>query len=139
MNSSGEALKKTLRYLKLNFENVLLIYDELDIEMGKYKLLKRKENKIKHLGVRNVELSFPLSECLKLKVGIRPKINRSLVIRDYVMGELTFEEKETLDQLNVSIIEVVKRFLSLGEKELKDPINYLKNKTFYAIFARRSN
>ncbi|AFN64941.1 peptidyl-tRNA hydrolase [Mycoplasma wenyonii str. Massachusetts] len=127
MNSSGQSLKKTLRELKLDFENVLLIYDELDISIGNYKLIKRKEEKIKHLGVRNVETSFPLSQCLKLKVGIRPTVtNESLVIRNYVMENFTLDERNILDQLQDSIFQLVKRFILLSEKELKDPINYLK-------------
>ncbi|PYC99695.1 peptidyl-tRNA hydrolase [Microbacterium esteraromaticum] len=112
MNNSGKTLKKTLQTLNFEFENVLLIYDELDIEFGKYKLIKRKEEKIKHLGVRDIELAFPFSECLKLKVGIRPQsVSSGLVIRDYVMEEFSSSERRSLLPLFESILHLVKRFI----------------------------
>lgn len=127
MNNSGTTLKKTLQSLNFKFENVLLIYDELDIELGKYKLTKRKEEKIKHLGVRDVELAFPNAEFLKLKVGIRPPTPcPRLVIRDYVMEDFTVSESKALLPVFESILHLVKRFILLRGKELQDPINYLK-------------
>ncbi len=35
MNCSGEAVKKTLDFFQLNPQNILVIHDELDLELGK--------------------------------------------------------------------------------------------------------
>ncbi|AGX89149.1 aminoacyl-tRNA hydrolase [Mycoplasma parvum] len=126
MNNSGKSFIKLFHFLKLNIQNVLLIYDELDIPLGKYSLTKRKEKKISHLGVKNLESFFPLDSILKLKIGIRPNNSKNLIIKHFVMENFYIEEKNQINLLEKEIFEIIKKFLFLDEKEILNPINYLK-------------
>ncbi|CBZ40365.1 aminoacyl-tRNA hydrolase [Mycoplasma suis] len=126
MNNSGKTFIKLFHFLKLDINNVLLIYDELDVPLGSYTLTKRKEKKISHNGVRDLENFFPLDSILKIKVGIRPQSGKNLIIKDFVMDKFSPEEEKQISSLEKNFFSIIEKFISLNEKEIQNPINYIK-------------
>ncbi|AFO51722.1 peptidyl-tRNA hydrolase [Candidatus Mycoplasma haematolamae str. Purdue] len=126
MNNSGQTLSRVLRELKIDISRVLLVYDELDIGVGRYKLTKRKERQVAHRGVRDIDTRYPLDSILKLKVGIAPLENQRLVIKEFVMQDFLEEELEKISKIEGEIFKIFERFISLSDEELEDPINYIK-------------
>ncbi len=89
MNLSGRAVKKVMqRYGELP-QNLLVIYDDLDLPLGKMKLLP-KGGAGGHKGVLSIIENLQSSDFPRLKLGIG-KPEKGLA-KDYVLS--TFNEKE---------------------------------------------
>jgi PTH1 family peptidyl-tRNA hydrolase len=74
MNNSGATLKKIFSELKLKLkpEDILVIHDDLDIEVGRTKLIPAKSG-AGHNGVISVEKALRTKKFWRLRIGIEPK------------------------------------------------------------------
>jgi len=89
INLSGEVIKKYIDFYKINIEDILIISDDLDQELGKFKL-KYKGSSGGHNGLKNIELNLKTNEYKRIKIGISN--NKSINTKDYVLGHI---DKET--------------------------------------------
>lgn len=96
MNLSGEVVKKFVDFYKIPIENVFIIHDDLDIELGKYKL-KTNSSSGGHNGLKNIELHLGTKNYKRLKIGISK--NKNYDTKDYVLGKFLNEEKEILNKI----------------------------------------
>ncbi len=97
MNLSGKSVLKALKRFKIPYENVLLIHDDLDLELGKYKMNDMKSPK-KHNGVTSVEDTLRFKEFKRIRIGVD---NRQEKIQGdiYVIRKYSPEERETLQSV----------------------------------------
>ncbi|WP_181351149.1 aminoacyl-tRNA hydrolase [Thalassobacillus sp. CUG 92003] len=92
MNLSGEAVRQFMDYYELDVEDVLVIYDDLDLPPGKIRL-RQKGGHGGHNGIRNIIEQVNAKDFNRLRVGIgRPKGPMSVV--DYVLGMFDSEQTE---------------------------------------------
>lgn len=89
MNLSGEVVKSFVDYFKINVEDILIISDDLDIQIGKYKL-KPKGSSGGHNGLKNIELNLKTNEYKRLKIGISN--NKNIDTKDYVLGKINSDD-----------------------------------------------
>ena len=98
MNLSGECVSKILNFYKLGEENLIVIYDDIDIELGKIKVRPYGSSGT-HNGMRNIISLIKSEKFIRIRVGTdKPKENIDLA--DYVLMKLNKEEK---DKLNVAV------------------------------------
>ena len=100
MNLSGEAVRPILDYYKIAIEDVLVIYDDLDMVPGKLRL-RPKGSAGGHNGIKSLIQHLGTMEFKRLKLGIgRPPHPLSVI--DWVMMNYRKEDlpalQETLDQ-----------------------------------------
>lgn len=73
MNINGQPIAKCAHYFKIPSNQILLIYDDLDLNVGIIKL-KQSEGHGGHNGVRDLQQLINIKEILRLKIGIgKPK------------------------------------------------------------------
>ena len=96
MNLSGEVVKKFVDYFKIDIDDVLVINDDLDIEIGKYKL-KKSGSSGGHNGLKNIENHLQTNNYKRLKVGISKEKN--IDTKDYVLGKFNKQELEILNSV----------------------------------------
>lgn len=111
MNLSGISVKKAVDYYKLNIEDILIIQDDLDIELGHYKL-KRNSSSGGHNGINSIILSLNTDSFLRLKIGISK--TRLISTTDYVIGKFSSTEIETLNSLMDEFDDVITSFINNG-------------------------
>lgn len=108
MNLSGEAVIKYINYYKIEIDDVLIIQDDLDISLGRKKLLFN-HGAGGHNGIKNIILNLNSSSFLRLKIGIS-KVDKKDTI-DYVLGKFGSDEllvlKNVFDSLNSFILDYV--------------------------------
>ena len=91
MNSSGDAVKKLCRRQKIKPSEVLVIYDDLDIKLGRMRI-RFGGGSGGHNGIKSITARFGTADYGRLKVGIgRPGSAADVV--DYVLQD--FSEKES--------------------------------------------
>jgi len=113
MNLSGIAINLLMKKYKLDLDNLLVVCDDLDLELGKIRLRPRGSSG-GHLGLASIINKLNTKEFSRLKIGIgRPSKDRDMV--DYVL--LNF----TKSQLNV-INESVQRTVGCCEVWIKESI-----------------
>lgn len=77
MNESGKFVKEILKKTGIKPQNLLVLHDDADIEIGKYKLSFGK-NSGGHKGVEDIIKSLKTKNFWRLRIGIRkPEINSS--------------------------------------------------------------
>lgn len=112
MNLSGKAVKYWLERESIPIENLLVICDDLDLEMGTLRM-KAKGSGGSHNGLNNIveELSTP--QFPRLRFGIGRDFERGAQV-DFVLGDWTTEEKEIVNQKKETAVEMVKSFTTAG-------------------------
>ncbi len=71
MNESGVAAKAALKYFKFETEEILIVHDDSDIEIGKYKISFNR-GAAGHRGVESIIKSLKTKRFWRLRIGIRP-------------------------------------------------------------------
>ena len=90
MNLSGESIRPLMDYYKMDVEDFVVMYDDLDIPVGKLRL-RMKGSAGGHNGVKSTISHLGTQEFQRIRMGIdRPKNGMKVV--DYVLGRFTSEE-----------------------------------------------
>lgn len=95
MNRSGIAVRSVVS--KFDIDAFILIHDDLDISLGKYKIQSGKSPK-GHKGVISVEGNIGTSEFLRVRIGIENREGRTIPGEDYVLQKYSEDELTTLKE-----------------------------------------
>lgn len=95
MNRSGEAVKEVMRWYHLDADALIVVYDDLDLELGKLRLRKSGSHG-GHNGMRSILQVVGHEHVKRLKIGIgRPPAGWS--VADYVLSPFLTDEKPQID------------------------------------------
>ncbi|MBR3660382.1 MAG: aminoacyl-tRNA hydrolase [Bacilli bacterium] len=120
MNLSGEAVIKFMNYYKIKSEDILVIHDDLDMEMGRIKL-KENGSSGGHNGIKNIILNLNTSEFKRLKLGISN--NKMIDTKDYVLGKFSEEDLKILKQNETKILNIIDDYFNLPFNDLMSKYN----------------
>ncbi|MCM8818284.1 MAG: aminoacyl-tRNA hydrolase [Candidatus Omnitrophica bacterium] len=109
MNESGIAVKMALDFFKAKVENLYLIHDDLDIQLGKIKII-RDRGPGGHKGVISVIENLKNDNFVRIRVGIRgEKIETNYI--EYVLSPFLPEEKEIIEETTKRVVAAIKEIL----------------------------
>lgn len=92
MNLSGESLRPLMDYYQIEKEDILVIFDDLDLPAGKIRL-RQKGGHGGHNGMRSIIDQLGTKDFNRIRVGIgRP--DGPMPVVDYVLGRFSKEEQE---------------------------------------------
>ncbi|GAB4072128.1 aminoacyl-tRNA hydrolase [Barrientosiimonas marina] len=91
MNASGESVRPLMDFYKLTPEDLLVIYDDLDLPTGKIRL-RHTGGHGGHNGIRSVIDHLGTKEFKRLRFGIS-KPDKAMSVVDYVLQSFASEEK----------------------------------------------
>lgn len=94
MNSSGNPVKSFVESYKISFDDILVIYDDMDLEPGKLRT-RNSGSSGGHRGMKSIVENLGTSNLKRIKIGIGHPENKENVI-DYVLHQLTDKEMELL-------------------------------------------
>ncbi len=104
MNLSGEAIKRLPVFLKKRFNEdfslskFLVVYDDVNFPLGKIKLLP-KGGDGGHNGLKSIIQAVGTKEFPRLKLGIGRPSDKSISLRDWVLGNFSEKELETVEKV----------------------------------------
>ena len=110
MNLSGESIKEIIDFYKLNTDNLIIIYDDIDIEPGIIKLRKTGGPGTQN-GMKSVIKEIGTEKFPRVRVGIgKPEHKGDLI--NYVIGKIPEEDRVILDKstdlARDAVIEIIK-------------------------------
>lgn len=91
MNASGEAVRPFLDFFKATVEDLVVVYDDLDLPTGKIRL-REKGGPGGHNGMKSVITHLGTKEFKRIRIGIQhPGDSRDVI--DYVLRPFSRNEK----------------------------------------------
>lgn len=111
MNNSGNAVREFVRYFNIDNKDILVIQDDLDLNVGDYKL-KMHSSSGGHNGIKSIIASLGNQDFPRLKVGIG-SVKKDEVI-DYVLGKFSKSELEVLNELFNTFDKIINSFINEG-------------------------
>ncbi len=94
MNLSGESVRELLDYYKCDETDLIVIYDDISLDVGKLRI-RKKGSAGGHNGIKNIIAHLGTQEFARVKVGVGEKPPR-MDLADYVLGRFTKEEQPVI-------------------------------------------
>lgn len=112
MNESGRSLSAAARYFKVAPEDVLVIHDDVDLEVGRLQA-RLGGGLAGHNGLRSIAQSLGTPEFLRLRIGVgRPGRGDPREVADYVLAP--FEPHEDREGIVSRAADAVETLVSEG-------------------------
>lgn len=112
MNLSGKSAIQFANFYKTDIENIIVIYDDIDVELGKIKI-RKKGGPGSHNGMKSMIAELNSQDFPRVRVGIgKPKFDNDMI--NYVIGAIPEEEKEILEKSVKIASEAVSEILKSG-------------------------
>ena len=121
INLSGEVVKSFVDFYKINIEDILIINDDLDLPIGKYKL-RPTGSSGGHNGLKNIEAHLHTQDYKRLKIGISN--NKEIDTKDYVLGDISKENQKIIDELKDTVNNIIDDFYKLDFEALMAKYNH---------------
>lgn len=110
MNNSGESLKEAMSFFRIPPEKTIVIYDDIDIELGKVRT-RKSGGPGTHNGMRSVTEHLGTENFPRIRVGIGP-LPEHYDIAEYVLSGVPEENRDTLFDSLVSACKAAEELLS---------------------------
>ena len=118
MNNSGECLREVLDYYKEDVDNVLVIYDDICLDVGRLRL-RPKGSAGGHNGIKSIIAHLGTEEFSRIRVGVGDK-PKNYDIADWVLGHFP---KEQLDDVRAGIDKAVKAVPVVLDRGIEEGMN----------------
>lgn len=92
MNLSGEAVRQIMDFYKIDLDDILVIYDDMDMPVGKLRL-RESGSAGGHNGIKNIILHTGSQKFKRIRIGIGRHPQMKVV--DYVLSR--FMQDEMID------------------------------------------
>lgn len=91
MNLSGESVRALVDYYKLAAEDIIVICDDINLDVGQLRV-RKKGSAGGHNGLKNIIAQLDTQEFTRIRVGVGEKPER-WDLADYVLGRFPKEEE----------------------------------------------
>lgn len=101
MNLSGKAVQKIMAFYKIPIEDIAVMHDDLDIELGKFKV-SLDSSAAGHNGVQSLIDTLGTQRMRRVRIGVEgaeKKKDRLMSGSDFVLQDFTEEELEAVRNL----------------------------------------
>ncbi|MGJ8661789.1 MAG: aminoacyl-tRNA hydrolase, partial [Bacteroidota bacterium] len=112
MNLSGKSVNYWMQQHKVPRENIIVVTDDLALPFGKLRM-KGKGSDGGHNGLKDIQAVLNTTEYTRLRFGVGNEFNKGQQV-DYVLGEWSPEEKETLEKRIEVATEFIKSYSTIG-------------------------
>lgn len=111
MNLSGESIREVMDFYKSDVENLIVIYDDIDLPAGQLRI-RKKGSAGTHNGMRSVIYNIQSDMFPRVRIGIG--IDRKTGLIKHVTGGFKKEEKELFENAVAKAAKAIELFLESG-------------------------
>lgn len=126
MNLSGEAVLPLASYYKIPPENLLVVYDDIDIPQGHIRIRKNGSAGT-HNGMRSIVGLLGYENFPRLRVGVGQK-REGYELADWVLGHYIGEEQEVADKAFALAADAIVDYIQNGIDSAMRTYNTKKEK-----------
>ena len=110
MNLSGESVRSIADYYKIEPEDIIVAYDDIDLEVGQIRV-RRKGSAGGHNGIKNIIAMTGTQNFARIKIGVGEK-PQDWDLADYVLGRFSKEDRGLVENAFVDVMEAAELILS---------------------------
>ena len=96
MNLSGEAILEAADYYNIPDENIIIIYDDISLDIGKLRI-RRKGSAGGHNGIKSIISCLGSENFPRVKIGVDKKPDARTDLVDWVLGSFPKEKEAELN------------------------------------------
>ena len=115
MNASGESIRDLLKFYNMTTDNLIIIYDDMDIPLGKVRI-RKKGGSGTHNGMKSVLYHLETEDFVRLRIGISTNDNEDTI--RYVLSRFTKDQRKTaflgIENAALASIEIVKNGIDVA-------------------------
>lgn len=119
MNLSGEAVRAVADYYKIDVEDIIIIYDDIALDVGRIRL-RANGSDGGHNGIKSIIKHLGTSNFNRIKIGIGPQIGPS---ENYVLQNFSKEQLEALKDILEKSINAAKSIFEDGIQKSQNKFN----------------
>ncbi|MFZ5986565.1 MAG: aminoacyl-tRNA hydrolase [Bacillota bacterium] len=121
MNLSGESVREILEWYKVSVKNIIIIYDDIDLPVGKLRL-RPKGSAGTHNGMRSVIYQIQSDEFPRVRIGVdKPPAGWDLA--NFVLSRFTGEERKTVEETISNAADAVETIIKSGIDQAMNKYN----------------
>lgn len=120
MNLSGEAVRAIMDYYKINIKDLLIIYDDIALDLGRIRY-RANGSDGGHNGIKSIIKHTGTKDFARLKIGIGPQPN--IPSENYVLQNFPKDQLDTLKEVLDRSIDSVKFYLENGIEKTQNKYN----------------
>ena len=121
MNASGQAIEALIKYHKIDLQDILVIYDDMDLPLGTLRV-RASGSAGGHNGIKSIIEHVGSNHFTRLRLGVgRPKSGLDPV--DYVLGNFTSAEKKLLPEFINQALLCVHSWVTEGVEQAMNQFN----------------
>lgn len=106
MNLSGSSVIKVINYYKIDIEDILVIYDDVDVDLGKLRL-RLSGSSGGHKGIKDIINHLKTENVKRARVGI----GKDEDMIDFVLSKFSKKEKAILTPVLDDVVKVIDLFI----------------------------
>ena len=107
MNLSGVAVEKSASFYKIPPENVIIIFDDISLPVGKLRI-RRKGTHGGHNGIRSIIDYLQSENFPRIKAGIGERPNPNYDLADWVLSTFKEDELKGIEEVASHCLDIVK-------------------------------
>jgi len=112
MNLSGEAIVEIMNWYKITPQDILVIYDDIDLKFGEVRF-RTKGSSGTHNGMRNIIANIKTEEFARIRIGIENRGELPITLVDYVLQKFSKDEMDVIkNEIILQVKENVLNFLT---------------------------
>lgn len=120
MNLSGEAVILVKNFYKIKDEDILVIYDDLDLATGKIRI-RPNGSSGGHKGIQSIMTLLGTQNIKRVRIGIDKVASNKTI--DYVIGNFTKEERILMDIAFENSLDIITDFIKLPFEQVMSRYN----------------
>lgn len=94
MNLSGESVVEAMNFYKIPLDNLIVVYDDIDIDLGKIRI-RPEGSSGTHNGMRNISDMLDSHDFPRVRVGIG-KPTEYVNLADFVLSRFSNDDEATI-------------------------------------------
>ena len=109
MNLSGEAVAPIMDYYNVNPEDLIVLYDDLDLEQGQVRL-RQKGSAGGHNGMKSIIKMLGTDQFKRIRIGVGRPTN-GMTVPDYVLQRFSNDEMVTMEKVIEHAARAIEKFV----------------------------
>ena len=127
MNLSGEAVQALAYYFKIPAEDIFVVYDDLDLDLGSVRLA-HGGGAGGHKGIHSIMTVLGTQDVSRLKLGIGKPKHEGQEVSSHVLDRFRDDEIEEVNKLLDHAVKAINAYLKHGMTKAMNGFNTVKKK-----------
>ena len=124
MNNSGISVRSIIDYYKKTNEDVLIIYDDLDLPLGQIRI-RKNGSAGGHNGIKSIIAHLNTQEFSRVRIGIKKEKEMDTI--NYVLSKFSKKELDVLKPTLELMPRMIDDYLTNGTNYIMNHYNGVKN------------